>query len=72
MNPSRTILKEMQQRGIPVVVGADAHEPKRVAANYEDALDLLKEVGYTHVSLFLNRERQEIDIDLARATLKTN
>jgi histidinol-phosphatase (PHP family) len=69
-NPSRAILQEMQQRGIPVVVGADAHEPKRVAANYEDALDLLKEVGYTHVSLFLNRQRQDIDIDLARASLK--
>jgi histidinol-phosphatase (PHP family) len=70
MNPSRTILQEMQQRGIPVVVGADAHDPKRVAANYEEALDLLKEVGYTHVSLFLNRERQDIEIDLARASLK--
>lgn len=72
MNPSRTMLQEMRQRNIPVVVGADAHDPKRVAANYEEALDLLKEVGYTHVSLFLNRERQDIDIDLARASLKVH
>jgi histidinol-phosphatase (PHP family) len=70
MNPSRTMLQEMRQRNIPVVVGADAHDPKRVAANYEEALDLLKEVGYTHVSLFLNRERQDIEIDQARASLK--
>lgn len=70
MNPSRTILQEMRRRGIPVVVGADAHEPKRVAANFEEALDLLKEIGYTHVTIFLNRERQDIEIETARATLR--
>jgi histidinol-phosphatase (PHP family) len=72
MNPSRTILQEMHRRQIPVVVGADAHEPKRVAANFEEALDSLKEIGYTHTTIFLNRERQDIDIDLARASLQTN
>jgi histidinol-phosphatase (PHP family) len=70
MNPGRTILEEMHQRNIPVVVGADAHEPKRVAANYEDALDLLQEVGYRHVNIFLNRERHEIDIDTVRRSLR--
>lgn len=69
MNPSPTILAEMQQRDIPVVVGADAHEPGRVAANFGDAFDLLVEVGYRHVNVFLNRERHEIDIEAARQSL---
>ena len=72
MNPSVTILAEMYQRDIPVVVGADAHEPKRVAANYEDALEMLQEVGYSHVSIFLNRERQDIEIDAALASLTSS
>ncbi len=70
MHPGRPILEEMYQRGIPVVVGADAHEPKRVAANFEDALDLLAEIGYTQVSIFLNRERYEVTIDAARSSLR--
>lgn len=70
MHPDRPILQEMQQRSIPVVVGADAHEPGRVAANYRDALNLLAEVGYTQVNVFLNRRRRAIEIDAARASLR--
>jgi histidinol-phosphatase (PHP family) len=68
-HPARPILEEMFQRDIPVVVGADAHSPDRVAANYEDALDLLRDIGYRQVNIFLNRQRQPIDIDLARQSL---
>ena len=71
MNPGRTILAEMQRRHIPVVVGADAHEPGRVAANFGDALDLLQDVGYRHVNIFLNRQRHEIDIEAPRQSLLT-
>jgi len=69
MNPSTAILQEMQQRNIPVVIGADAHNPQRVSANFIDALDTLDTVDYTHVSLFLNRERKEIPLDQARDSL---
>ena len=69
MNPSAAILQEMQRRNIPVVIGADAHTPQRVSANFIDALDTLDTVGYTHVSLFLNRERKEIPLTQARDSL---
>lgn len=69
MNPGRPILEEMHQRHIPVVVGADAHEAGRVAANFEDAFDLLQAVGYTHVNIFLNRQRHEIETEAARQSL---
>lgn len=70
MNPNPTMLYEMRLRHIPVVVGADAHKPDRVAADFEQAFDLLQEAGYTHVSLFLNRQRQDVDLDEARLSLQ--
>lgn len=63
MNPGREMLGEMQQRGIPVVIGADAHDPHRVSANFEDALESLGDAGYSQVSFFLNRQRQDHPID---------
>ncbi|NND95937.1 MAG: histidinol-phosphatase [Pirellulaceae bacterium] len=63
MNPNPTMLREMCQRSIPVTIGADAHQPERVADGYETALQLLKECGYTNVSLFLDRQRRELAID---------
>ena len=70
LNPGRTILEKMHARGIPVVLGADAHVPERVAATYEDTLDLLEQIGYSHINFFLNRERQTIAIDTARSSLR--
>jgi histidinol-phosphatase (PHP family) len=69
MNPFPEMLVEMRRREIPVVVGADAHRPHRVADDFETALDLLAECGYGHVSIFLERRRREIPIDAARASL---
>ena len=69
MHPGREMLAEMHERGIPVVMGADAHDPHMVAADFEDALDLLSEIGYDKVNIFLNRQRRELAIDLVRASL---
>jgi histidinol-phosphatase (PHP family) len=69
MNPGFPILQEMNDRGIPVVLGADAHIPERVADGYEEALDLLEAAGYGKVSLFLNRERQDFAIGEVRKSL---
>jgi histidinol-phosphatase (PHP family) len=70
MNPGRTILAQMQARGIPVVIGADAHVPARVGDGYVTALETLREVGYTTVSFFLNRQRQEVAIADALRSLE--
>jgi len=70
MNPGLQILAEMQQRNIPVVIGADAHVPERVSANYEDAMDMLGSVGYKEINFFLERQRQTVTIEAARASLK--
>jgi histidinol-phosphatase (PHP family) len=62
MNPGRGILAQMQARAIPVVIGADAHVPARVADGYVTALETLAAVGYKTVNFFLNRQRQEVAI----------
>ena len=70
MNPGPTMLALMQARGIPVVIGADAHRPERVADRFTEAIDLLETVGYTHVSFFLARQRQDVPLAAVRASLR--
>ncbi|MBT3345573.1 MAG: histidinol-phosphatase [Gemmatimonadetes bacterium] len=69
MNPGPQILAQMQQRGIPVVIGADAHKPERVGADFVAALDQLSAAGYSKVSNFLDRQRLDYPIERARASL---
>lgn len=69
MNPGPIILQEMAQRGIPVVLGADAHDPRRVGDGYLAALELLATAGFEKVSFFLERKRQEVTIQEAAASL---
>lgn len=69
MNPSPTILAAMHERGIPVVIGADAHRPERVADAYEEALDSIEAAGYTQIRMFLERRPVDIPLAAARASL---
>ncbi len=66
MNPFPAMLERMRERNIPVVLGADAHEPGRVGDHYVEALELLDYCGFQTVSVFENRQRCEIDIAAAR------
>lgn len=69
MNPFPQMLAEIREREIPIVIGADAHEPARVGDRFHAALDLLSEVGFASVSVFLGRQRRAISIEDARKTL---
>lgn len=69
MNPGLAMLRHMQLRQIPVVLGADAHRPERVADGYPVALRMLRSIGYTEVSYFLARKRHVVPIDAALASL---
>jgi histidinol-phosphatase (PHP family) len=70
INPGRFVLEQMHARGIPVVLGADAHVPARVAADYGPALELLRGVGFSQVHYFIRRQRQTVSIEAALATLR--
>ncbi len=70
MNPNAEQLRLMRERGIPVVLGADAHRPDRVADGYGAALRLLIEAGYEEVNIIVNRRRQAIPLQLALQSLR--
>ena len=62
MNPGMEILGEMARRHIPVVLGSDSHDPYRVGADFDKALDKLESVGYESVSYFIERRRCDLPI----------
>jgi len=70
MNPSQTILREMNRRNIPVVIGSDSHMPRRVGEDFELACDQLTQAGYSEIHFFIGRKRQTVKIDEAKASLK--
>lgn len=70
MNPNPEQLRLMRDRGIPVVLGADAHRPDRVADGYVAALGLLRDAGYEEVSFFVNRQRQTLSLEDALRSLR--
>ncbi len=63
MNPGMEILEEMAKRDIPVVLGSDSHEPKRVGIDFDKALQKLQSAGFDTVSYFIDRNRHEVAID---------
>jgi histidinol-phosphatase (PHP family) len=70
MNPGPQTLSLVRERGIPIVLGADAHRPARVSDRFEQALRLLDELGFETVSYFLDRKRQEVPIASALNSLR--
>jgi histidinol-phosphatase (PHP family) len=70
MNPGPVILREMNLRDIPVVLGSDSHMPERVGADFDKALGLLEAAGYSEVSFFIERKRNVVGIAEARESLK--
>jgi len=68
-NPCDPMLQMMAERGIPIVLGSDSHQPERVAEAFDEALDAIELAGYKSVSVFENRKRSEIAIDDARSAL---
>ena len=71
MNPGSEILEQMALRGIPVVLGSDAHDAHRVGADFDKALAQLQDAGYQRVSYFIDRERRELEIrDVVLAELQ--
>jgi len=70
MNPGPMIMEQVLLRHIPVVVGADAHKPERVGADFERAFDALQELGCKSISIYLERKRQDIPIAEAAASLR--
>ncbi len=55
--PSRSFLEACFQNDIPVTLGSDAHLPEDVGKGLEEAITLLREIGYRRLALFSHRQR---------------
>ncbi len=60
--PGPQILARAHERGIPVVLGGDAHQPEKVGQHFPEALRLLRQTGFPAVSGYRHRERRDIPI----------
>ncbi|HEX3015151.1 MAG TPA: histidinol phosphate phosphatase, partial [Desulfobacteria bacterium] len=62
--PNIALLKAAYRLGIPITLGSDAHEPANVARDFQDAVNLLREVGYKSIVTFHQKQRLEYQIAL--------
>ena len=60
--PARQFLELMHSADVPLVISSDAHAPSDVGADFERALQLALDVGFTHTARFSKRERTLVPI----------
>ncbi len=56
--PSPYIVERCYHHHIPMTISSDAHQAAQVARHYESGIDLLRNVGFTELVAFENRERK--------------
>jgi histidinol-phosphatase (PHP family) len=56
--PARPFLEMLVDAGCPLALSSDAHTPGQVGFRYEQALELLDEVGVRELAVFERRERR--------------
>lgn len=56
--PARAFLSMCLEAGVPLALSSDAHRPEDIGAGYEQALELLAELGASELSVFERRERR--------------
>jgi histidinol-phosphatase (PHP family) len=57
MYPDEGFLRLCREREIGVTLGSDAHRPDDVGRDFEQALALLRRVGYGEICVFSARRR---------------
>jgi histidinol-phosphatase (PHP family) len=61
--PRAELLALCRHHGVPVTLGSDAHMPGQVGYRFDDAVALLKAVGYREIATFRRRERRMIPLE---------
>lgn len=61
--PARRLMELCFEQGVPVTLGSDAHGPKQVGRYFDEALALLREIGYRELAVFSGRKRSFISLD---------
>jgi histidinol-phosphatase (PHP family) len=65
MYPAPEFLQMALQAGAPVALSSDAHSPKQVGADYDQALELLARLGVKQLCVFERRARRLVPLGAA-------
>ena len=57
--PDRAFLELCRERGVPITLASDAHQPAHVGRDIDRAVAFAREVGYETVTVFDRRERRQ-------------
>ncbi|CUU68705.1 histidinol-phosphatase [Campylobacter hyointestinalis subsp. hyointestinalis] len=60
--PSDDILEMLAEFNIPITFSSDAHEVAQVGQNMDKSMKKAKEFGFSEAAIFVNRDRQMIEI----------
>ena len=60
--PSNTLLELIAHEGIDITFGSDAHKPEQVGYKTKEVESLAKCYGYTHCTIYVDRDRQLVKI----------
>jgi histidinol-phosphatase (PHP family) len=60
--PSKELLELAFSAGVQIVINSDAHAPSEVAQDFDQALQLVSSVGYTHTVRFNQGQRQTVPL----------
>jgi histidinol-phosphatase (PHP family) len=61
--PSPQIVRMAREMGVPITFASDAHAPGEVGMNFEDAITLARDAGYTRCCRFEKRVRREVPLN---------
>jgi histidinol-phosphatase (PHP family) len=56
--PARAFLEMCLEAGRPVTLSSDAHQPDQLAYRYEDAVEMLQDMGVTEIAVYERRRRR--------------
>lgn len=60
--PGKELLELLFGANVPVTLGSDAHAPEEVAGDFDQAVALLRRVGYRKIATFRKRQRYLVDL----------
>ncbi len=60
--PGTKLLYLAKEMGIPITLGSDSHSPRDVGSYFDEAIALLKVIGFKNINIFSNRKREAIPI----------
>jgi histidinol-phosphatase (PHP family) len=60
--PSKEILSKAWEMGIDIMLGSDAHSPQQVGRYFDEAVSLIKSIGWNKIIVFEKREKKYIEL----------